>query len=369
MSIALRGNLRDFGMSEVFQLIGQQRKTGVLEIAGADQRIQLRFDAGSIVDAVPVGAHEDWALGDLLLRVGWITRDRLADLVRQRRENLQSLSTLLVEHGDLTSEQVGEIRDLLTQESLFSVLRWQEGSFHFLAQPVEHDCPPARLLAAEQVLMDGLRMVDEWQVFADRVPSEDTVFQRIGSFESQRRQLPSGSRIERDAERLYLLVDGRLSARRMIDLSRLGTFEGTRALARLCDLALIEPLAPSRASRAGSVRAPMLPGSPVRLLLATILPLLLLASLTLIPGVPSAPAAGPLQIEPDWAEQARGAFQTRRLRRALEARRLLTGTWPRELRQLADDGWLPETALTGPEAPPYYYARHGDAYVLLAPNR
>jgi hypothetical protein len=39
VSVALRGNLRDFGISEVFQLIGQQRKTGVLEIAGPDERV------------------------------------------------------------------------------------------------------------------------------------------------------------------------------------------------------------------------------------------------------------------------------------------------------------------------------------------
>jgi hypothetical protein len=151
MSIALRGNLRDFGISEVFQLIGQQRKTGVLEIAGEDQRIQLRFDAGAIVSAEPVGGHPDAALGDLLTRVGWLTRERLAELVRQRRDHLQSLSTLLTGQGDLSASQVEEIEDLLTQESLFTVLRWQEGSFHFLAQAVEHDRPPMKLLGAEQV--------------------------------------------------------------------------------------------------------------------------------------------------------------------------------------------------------------------------
>ena len=31
MAVALRGNLQDFGIAEVFQLIGQQRKTGTLE--------------------------------------------------------------------------------------------------------------------------------------------------------------------------------------------------------------------------------------------------------------------------------------------------------------------------------------------------
>jgi hypothetical protein len=30
VSVGLSGNLQDFGLADVFQLIGQQRKTGVL---------------------------------------------------------------------------------------------------------------------------------------------------------------------------------------------------------------------------------------------------------------------------------------------------------------------------------------------------
>ena len=44
---ALRGNLRDFGIAEVFQLIGQQRKTGILEIDHGGDRVQLLFDGGN----------------------------------------------------------------------------------------------------------------------------------------------------------------------------------------------------------------------------------------------------------------------------------------------------------------------------------
>jgi hypothetical protein len=32
VSVGLSGNLRDFGIADVFQLIGQQRKTGVLDL-------------------------------------------------------------------------------------------------------------------------------------------------------------------------------------------------------------------------------------------------------------------------------------------------------------------------------------------------
>ena len=53
MSVGLSGNLRDFGIADVFQLIGQQRKTGVLELKGSDAahprglRPGLRRDGGA----------------------------------------------------------------------------------------------------------------------------------------------------------------------------------------------------------------------------------------------------------------------------------------------------------------------------------
>ena len=75
------------------------------------------------------------------------------------------------------------IEDLLTNETIFEVLRWNEGSFHFSAQAVKHDKPPEKLLGAEQILMDGLRMVDEWQNLGRIVPSMDTVFEHRRSFE------------------------------------------------------------------------------------------------------------------------------------------------------------------------------------------
>ena len=49
MSVALRGNLQDFGIAEVFQLISQQRKTGTLDISHGAQSLRLAFDAGRVV--------------------------------------------------------------------------------------------------------------------------------------------------------------------------------------------------------------------------------------------------------------------------------------------------------------------------------
>ena len=122
MSVGLRGVLRDFGIAEVFQLIGQQRKTGVLEIEQGERQVGLLFDSGSVLSAAPLGAHPDEPLGDMLVRCGLLTPERLDELARERRTALQNLPQLLVDKGILSAQQIEEIDDLLTRETIFEVL-------------------------------------------------------------------------------------------------------------------------------------------------------------------------------------------------------------------------------------------------------
>ena len=74
MSVALNGNLRDFGISEVFQLIGQQRKTGILRVREGAREFELHFDEGRIVTAAPSDAPGE-AIGDMLVRCGVVAAD------------------------------------------------------------------------------------------------------------------------------------------------------------------------------------------------------------------------------------------------------------------------------------------------------
>ena len=67
--------------------------------------------------------------------------------------------------------------------------------------------------------------------------------------------------------------------------------------------------------------------------------------------------------------EARAVFEKRRLRNALQAERLLTGAWPNELAGIERALPLGGDALARAAARPYYYARHQDGVVLLAPER
>jgi hypothetical protein len=372
MTVALRGNLKDFGIGEVFQLIGQQRKTGILEFSSRGQRVQLRFDRGAVVSAAPVASRPEAALGEMLARCGRLPLEQVEELQRECRAAAQTLGGLAVATGRLTESELLEIEDLLTRDTIFSVLRWSSGSFDFTAQEVEHHRRFDSLLGAEQILMDGMRMVDEWQSFADLVPSEDAVFQRVGRFDAYR-QGARGERFHRldAAERVFNLVDGRLAVRRIVDLSMLGNFDATRILAELRRAGLIEPVGPERARSLRRRSAPLAPGrSLVWGWIRTLVPLALLLVVAVLANrvEPAEVGARAFSIRQAPLDSLRQSFAARRVRNALESYRFIEGRWPSALSQLEERGLLAKGALASPAGRPYYYVQRRDGAVLLGPE-
>jgi hypothetical protein len=373
MSVALHGNLRDFGIGEVFQLIGQQQKTGTLEVSDGELRLRISFDAGAVVRGDRVGAYEQAGLADMLVRTGLLTPQRLVTLERQIAERGAQLDALLREGGELSAQQIDEITELVTRETLFELLRWTRGSFHFTAGPVDNR-NPARAIPAEQILMDGLRMVDEWRAFDEAAVDPEAVFAPSGSFEEFRRSEP-GETPDRlaVAERLFLLVDGRLPVRRVVDLSRVGSFEGARWLTRFRRAGLIEQVDPQLVARKQRRREKLeLPsGLSAGAALAATLPWLLLGAVVFAASRVEAPRAAAGSLSEQAVLRAAGAsFETLRLRNLADAYRYARGEWPGGMTDLRR--FFHEARRREPLAPldprEYYVAQRGDSLLVLAPE-
>jgi hypothetical protein len=216
-------------------------------------------------------------------------------------------------------------------------------------------------------------MVDEWQSFADLVPSEETVFRRLLSFE-QYGERCSGETPGQlsNAERIFELVDGRLPVRRIIDLSMRGTFDSVRSLAQLhrsniIETVKLESLAPSSEVDPEETRQPPLIGR-----LAALASLVLLAVVTALiqlrSGAGDPPDAFAIQ-RPSALELATAAHEKHRVRHALEAYWFTHGRWPTNLAELAKDGFLSHRELASEDGHPYYFASRGNGAWLLAPDR
>lgn len=378
VGVALHGNLKDFGLAEVFQLIGQQRKTGLLEIQGSGLTMRLAFADGAVVWAQPASNGEHTALGEMLVRCGLVTQEKIVEYLREAEASARSLPQLVLAQGDASPEDLEATLDLLTRETIFQVLRWTQGSFHFSAQTVPHDRPPEKLLAAEQILMDGLRMIDEWQTFAEHIPSGEAVFQRCTPFDVYRHQAQGDARRRLPhAQAVYQLVDGRLTVRRVIDLSRLGTFEATRLLAELLQAGILQVSDPgtnsSKRRKRTRKREPGASLAYVQHAFSACLPVaclawvvaLILGSFPQLPTVPLHETRARVGVAIPRApfEAARRGFERRRLRNSVEAHRFQHGDWPERLADLAVGG----DALTATSGDPYYYVRNGDGILLLTP--
>ncbi len=314
-------------------------------------------------------------LGQRLIRCGFATADALSSIHSEARSSGRPFRALLTSQGVISSTDLEAIDALVTHDTIFDVLRWTAGSFHFTAQAVEHDRPADKLLGAEQILMDGLRMVDEWRTFRSKVPPLDTVVERTGDVAEHR------ERVRRDGEsqvahfeRIVQLIDGRMSLQRVIDLSRLGLFDATRAIADLCEAGLIakvERKAATRASESGARRRKGAAQHALRAVAAAV-PIALLGAMVMWIGQLGEMASERIEafpIERGVLDDARTLFEKRRIRHALEAHRYRNGQWPAGLEQLDAMGWLGKDAMAGDPAAAYYYARGESNIVLVARER
>ena len=168
---------------------------------------------------------------------------------------------------------------------------------------------------------------------------------------------------------MLALIDGRLSARRVIDLAQLGTFDGTRCLAELRQAGVIRPLDSDgvRPLHRQPVESPSLRRFRAA---AALLPIAVLAGVTWWTATRAAasPVAGQ-RIERHALASLRQAFAARALHNAIEAYRLARGVWPERLEDLERAGLVAPGALATLEGRPYYFVHREQGLVVLAPER
>ena len=74
--MALEGTLRDFSLADIFQLIGLQRKTGVLTLRTKDDTVTVTFLDGKVVGADSLNHRLENRLGSVLIKSAIITPEQ-----------------------------------------------------------------------------------------------------------------------------------------------------------------------------------------------------------------------------------------------------------------------------------------------------
>ena len=180
--MALEGTIRDFGLPDIFQLIGLQRKTGLLTLTNEkdEESVTVTFENGMVVMADSSSKRLEDRLGNVLVKQGKLPKERLDEVLVTQRATLQRLGHILVTNNYITSKDLKDALQVQVAQIVFKVFRWRDGEYHFApTEAVDYDRENFNPMSADFILMEGIRMVDEWPIIEKKIPSMDIVFRTV----------------------------------------------------------------------------------------------------------------------------------------------------------------------------------------------
>jgi len=192
--------------------------------------------------AFPGEPEDQNALGKRLIRGGLISAENWEKAFQQHKDDLVGLEKVLVSNGLVTKEDLSAALRLLTVDTIYGLFKWKGGNFRFETRPVPYDPEFVEPLNSEFLLLDVLRMVDEWPMIADRLRSFDMVLQKVNPMSTL--DVLAGTQWEKNRtfqmEVIYDLIDGQRSIQEVIELSFVEEFETCKYLILMMDAGLIE---------------------------------------------------------------------------------------------------------------------------------
>ena len=244
--MGLEGTLRAFSLSDIFQVLGMQRKSGVLIVEDGEDRITISFLGGQIVSAESKKHRQDNQIGKLLLRAGRLSEADLARALELQKETRQRLGFLLIRERMVSPEDLKDSLRLQIFRTLQRAFQLTDGNFRFSQEgQIEYDADHMAPVPTESVLMELAQIHDELPRLKQKIRGDDVVFRRADGKEALQLVDPRAEAAEgalpasRAEQESWKWIDGRRSVSQILENAFLSEFEVMKGLAELLERRLI----------------------------------------------------------------------------------------------------------------------------------
>jgi len=378
--MALKGTLKDFSLADIFQLIGIQKKTGVLTLKNDKEVVTVSFVEGSVVSADAFHRRLEDRLGTVLVKSGRITEAQLQEALRVQKSTLKRMGSILVENKFIDAVALREALQVQISQMVYRLFRWADGEYDFSQEErVEYDKEYVAPMSAESILMEGARILDEWPMIEKGIKSFSAVYRRAnveiaaapGAAAAGREDEAARGVTLNDQERsVYNLLDGKRTVQEIVERCALSEFDTCRILFDLISRQLLDEVK-ATGQKTVAVQAPAVraPREAPRVLLAIGYLLLVLGAgsllmrrgETIVTGLAHSEAATPY-LAPLLPRQEmrsiRDAIARSRMRRidfAIQVYYLLNRGYPENLKYLVTAHLLKPSAILDPLGKPFDY--------------
>ncbi|MFV1956745.1 MAG: DUF4388 domain-containing protein [bacterium] len=399
--MALKGTLKDFGLSDIFQLIAHQRKTGVLHLGDRGKDVAVTFDQGKVVAAEPRTdkTREKEKVGEILVKSGILNTEQLARALEVQNHTMKKLGIVLSEQKLITPELFGEVLSFQVRETLFKVFQWTSGHYRFETGKVSYDHQFVTPLSAEFILMEAARIIDEWPGVKKKIPSMEGIFLQIpgaGDKIIRKSQIEGHDEddididifgesdapkaFDEDAivlsaaqEKVFDRIDGKRTAGELSYQTLMGDFEVSKTLVALMGFGLIKPISvPTATPKEEAVKERVERGRNVFVMAATLAALgaILMLSFYAL-GLTGTRFLAFSQVTWEKADTVRrsvATVQKRRLELAMEVYRMEKGSYPTVIDDLFRGEFILFSDITYPYARPFRIKKNDMGTVIVDPG-
>ena len=168
--MALKGNLREFSLVQLFNLINLAKKSGALYIETAGQSARLVFRDGKLIYAATGMEHVP--LVRMMSRAKMIPSSLAASLgERYKTLSDKELGIHLINAGYLSQEQIFAGIESHLKDTLRGLFGWTDASFHFEMGELPPDGVIPVRVDLESIIMEASRKLHELEDLKSEIPS------------------------------------------------------------------------------------------------------------------------------------------------------------------------------------------------------
>ncbi len=355
--MSFRGELREFELPDILQLIASQKKAGWLKVISKSACHFVFYRDGKITSTKNPSDESD-PLENFIVRKGILSDEQADRVAAIRRKTGLETPDILRKEGLLSPDEIQEFFEGMVEQDIFELMSIRSGTYEFETEERPAPLPEGALCAdIGPILMEGARKADEVSEMRKALGPENGVLVLSAAGRAAK---PEGD----DSKRVLGLVNGVRPIDVVIEETGLDRYTATRTLfdcARKGWVSLLR--ASGRSAREEPESADQDRARTLRALVPAAA--LLLASVLLSSAMDRFRVEDPLLGEwLKWNRALQVSAQHDAVRLAVEAYRVRHAAYPETLQALADDGLIAPGALAEGARWAYSRSPEGDEYSL-----
>ena len=229
----MKGQLRDFSLSDTFIGLKRSKKTGLFRVTDGGISRSIYYKDGDMIFAA--SDHRDERLGDMLVNKGQLTARQYALASEEMKKTKDRLGKALVSLGYLSPRKVLESVWGQVEGIIMNLFPLRDGSFIFEERPLPTEELITLNLSTANLIYYGQKRVKGPGAFANELPSPESVLY----FSSDPASLFQDLRLDEAGQKIMSAVDHKLSISDIIAKTGLDRSEVLRTVHALLSTMVI----------------------------------------------------------------------------------------------------------------------------------